>query len=334
MICVNYDAIKQNAKCLKGKIGNKKLCAVVKNDAYGHGLQQVANAICDVVDMFAVGNVLEATKLLGLGKDVLVLLPPLQKDVSLAVSKGIVVTVDSMATLHCIECCAEKLNKPARVHLKLDTGMHRLGFDCNQLDDLIIALDSKYIIVEGVFSHFACADSDITFTDKQFRLFCDFSTKLEKSLSKNLVKHIANTAGTLADSKYHLDMVRVGLGLYGYGSSELVPAKTLLANVVAIKQLNPGDSVGYGARFVCANNTKVAVLDVGYADGFSRTFSCLHSVDINGNRCKQIGNVCMGMMMVDVTDVDVSVGDVAVLFGKNTTWNKNAFMYEALCNTR
>lgn len=334
MILVDFDAIKSNATYIKNTICSKKLCAVVKSDAYGHGLVSVANAIFKVVDMFAVSTVQEGLQLLAFGKKVLVLLPGNTCDTTLAISNGLTLTVDSIDTLIRVKNCAKMLGKVASVHIKIDSGMSRLGFDKNHIDELLPQLVNNYICVEGVFSHFACADGDKPFTDRQFATFCQAASRLETSINKQLVKHIANTAATFADARYHLDMVRVGLGLYGYGDDRLVPAKTLLARVVAIKHLEANDCVGYGATFRCDRETKLAILDVGYAAGFSKNFSNKSFVEINGAKCRQIGNVCMGMMMVDVTGIAVSVGDIAVLFGKSTTWNKNVFMYETLCNTR
>ena len=334
MVLVNFDAIKHNAQLIKNEICCKKLCAVVKSDAYGHGLHCVANKICDVVDMFAVSNVTEALEVLHLGKKVLVLLPSSVVDTALAVANNCILSVDSLDTLQRVENCAKSLGKVALVHIKIDTGMNRFGFDNRNLSDLLSRLDTKHVSVGGVFSHFACADSDKAFTDRQFNTFCSLATMLENAFAKKLVKHIANTAATFLDSRYHLDMVRVGLGLYGYGDKRLMPAKTLLATIVATKEVPAGTTVGYGATFTCKKPTKIALLDVGYSNGFSKSFSNACVVQINGKSCCQIGNVCMGVMMVDATNCDASVGDVAVLFGNTTTWNKDVFMYETLCNTR
>ena len=334
LVLVDFDAIIHNANVVKSSIADKKLCAVVKSNAYGHGITQVAKALDTVADMFAVGSVSEGLELLDIRKDILVLLPCDKHDTLVALNNGFVLTVDSFSTLRRVVECAQLIGVVARIHVKIDSGMGRLGFVENEVDELLNLLRDGNIHVEGVFSHFACADCDVAFTDKQLELFCSIANSIERYLGHCVIKHISNTAATFLDTKYHLDMVRVGLGLYGYGNDRLIPAKTFVANVVSIKKLCAGDSVGYGANYCCCDDTTVAVLDVGYASGFSKSFSDKYIVDIHGNKCRQIGNVCMGMMMVDVTNTDVSVGDIAVLFGKNTYWNKHAFMYEALCNTR
>jgi len=334
LIFVDYDAITSNALFVKDKIAGKKICAVVKNDAYGHGLVSVAKVLADVVDMYAVGSVDEGMALLQFGKPVLVLIPADTTDTTCAILNGLILTLDSIDTAKRVVTCAKALGRVAHVHIKLDSGMSRLGFSKSTLDKSMPILMDSALCVDGVFSHFACADTDKRFTDCQFDLFCSQASKLQQQLGKSLLKHVANTSAIFIDSRYHLDMVRVGIGLYGYGNTSLIPAKTMCARVVALSCHSKGDIVGYGANFVCNQNTKIAVLDVGYASGLSRQFCSKCIVDINGVRCPSIGSICMGMMMVDATQANVSVGDVVVLFGKSTTWNKHVFMYETLCNTR
>ncbi len=329
MQTIEYDAIVKNAQGYKQKLGKTKLCAVLKNDAYGHGLVRTASALANVVDFFAVGNVAEAAKVKPFCRNVLVLLPLAQADSEIAVDLGVVQTVDSFETLDKILRSVPR-GKKARVHVKIQSGMNRFGFGTYQLSQLAEQLDSSKLSVEGVFSHFYSTSENEC--NKQLQLFLQASDFLEQSLHKTLLRHIANTAATQLGEKYYLDMVRIGLGLYGYGGDTL-PAKTVTADVLAVRNVSRGEKVGYGGTIV-NHSTKIAVIGCGYADGFSRALKN-PKVKIGGVVCPVIGKVCMAVCMADVGDLDVSVSDKAVLFGDGiNTDDENIIVYELLCNLR
>ena len=331
MQVIDYNAIEKNALFFKQLVGTSRLCAVLKNNAYGHGLIHVARHICELVDCFAVGSVEEAEQLLPLRKDVLVLLPQNARNAYKAIKSGCILTVDSFVTLDTVNDIARKLNTLARVHIKIDSGMSRLGFQQSDVDELLRKLRSSNVIVEGIFSHFY-GDTEEE-CDVQLRKFQCCCSVIEQRYGKQLIKHIANSGATLLSQKYQLDMVRVGLGLFGYGSVNLSPAKSVFADVIAVKKVVAGSVVGYGAKYVCQADTNIAVLNVGYAMGLSRTL--VGSKIKIGQRYYPIVAICMAMALVDVGKSEINVGEKATLLGKDVNIaNDKVIIYELLCNLK
>lgn len=329
MQVIDYNAIKQNAQYFRKLIAPSKLCAVVKNNAYGHGLTHVARQLVELVDCYAVGSVGEAEQIQFLKKDVLILLPQNLRSTEQAVKSNFILTLDSLETLEKIEKAAYGVGKTARVHLKIDSGMSRLGFNFSQLDELMADLKNSKISVEGIFSHFY-GDS-ISECGRQFEYYVRCCEHVQSGLKGHLVHHIANSGATLLSKKYHLDMVRVGLGLYGYGDKNLLPAKKVCADVIAVKEVAAGSVVGYGAKFQCATDSKIAVLNVGYAHGLPRRLVGAQ-IAINGQRCTVVA-ICMAMCLVDVSNLQVAVGDTAVLLGDGVNISTDdVIVYELLCN--
>lgn len=328
---LNFQFLVNNAQYFQRKIYNAKLCAVVKNDAYGHGLVNCAKTLCPFVDCFAVGSVQEAQQIAFLQKDTLVLLPQIKiKDIEIALSCGAQLTVDSFETLKNVCTVATNLNVTPKIHVKIDSGMSRLGFTFEQLRQLCAKLQKSYVTVVGVYSHF-WADT-VTGCDAQLHYFEKCCRYLGKYLPP-FEKHIANTCATLLSKKYHLDMVRIGLGLYGYGDANLIPVKTVTAQVVAVKQLPKWSIVGYGGNYIAKEQMVVAVVNVGYAQGFGRVLVG-GKVGVNGVLCKVLA-VCMATIIVDVTDATVEVGNEVKLLGKGVNLaNNEVIVYELLCNLR
>ena len=325
---INYDAIVKNALYFKSILGKTKLCAVVKCDAYGHGIERVASCLCDVVDCFAVNDVTEALKVEKYGKDVLILMPQNPRECKIAVEHDFLLTLDSFDTLEILSHCKKGT---VRVHIKIDSGMSRLGFKKEQLPLLLKELENKNIIVEGIFSHFYGENE--FFCQEQLNYFAKCSKIVSRKFG-NITKHIANTSGAMLSSKYHLDMARVGLGLYGYGAPDLQVAKTVTAKVVAKKKLPKGSVVGYGATYTCDKDIDVAVIDIGYAKGYVRSLR-EPIVKIGNVFASVIGNICMSMCMVDVTGIPVSIGDEVVVLGEGVNPSTdNTIIYQLLCNLR
>lgn len=328
MIAVDFDALTKNALFFRKLVGNKKLFAVLKNNAYGHGLVRVASQINHIADIFAVGSVAEAEKILFLRNDVLVLLPQSSRDTEQAINDGIILTVDSFETLRRVDSAAKRLNKAARIHLKIDSGMSRLGFTYSQTDRLVNALRSCSVNVEGIFSHFYGDTAEAC--DAQLDYFVKCRNILSRSFP-NAICHIANTGATLLSSKYHLDGVRVGLGLFGYGNEALVPVKKAYAKVIAVRTVDKGAAVGYGAKYICAHPTNIAVLNVGYANGLPRILVG-KKIKI-GEKFFPIAAICMAMTLVDTGNAHVYVGDTATLLGDGVDLSdEKVIIYELLCN--
>ncbi|MTI22477.1 alanine racemase, partial [Fulvivirga sp. RKSG066] len=235
--------------------------------------------------------------------------------------------------------------KEAAIHLKLDTGMHRLGFKDEEKEALIALLKAnKNIKIESIFSHLAGADEEThnDYSHQQAKQFLSYSDDIIDQLQLKTLRHLANSPGIIRFPEYHLDMVRLGIGLYGVEvndrwQNKLQPISSLKTIVSQINELKPGDTVGYSRKGVVNRNTLVATIAIGYADGFSRAFSNGKGfVFINGRKAPVLGNVCMDMTMVDVTDVpDVAEGDEVEIFGKNITISEvagfiNTIPYEIL----
>ena len=274
----------------------------------------------------------EAQQIDFVSHDILILLPQDEANAATAIMHGYVLTADSFATLDAINNATRKLQRNARVHVKIDSGMSRLGFGQNDIEKLLIYLQSHpQIVVDGVYSHFY--GENTAQCNKQLDAFIPCAQAVEEALNRRLIKHIANTSGALLDSKYHLDMARIGLGLYGYGCDKLSPVKMVTAQVVAVKDIKANSAVGYGPKCIVARDTKVAVLNVGYAHGFVRSLA-KSVLRINGANCKVLA-VCMAMIIVDVSGVDVRVGDVATILGDGVNIaNDSVSVYELLCNLK
>lgn len=332
MHTLNFSALEHNAKFFKNILGNAKLCAVVKNDAYGHGIVHIARYLNGIADCFAVGSLAEAKQISFVNKDILILLPQNGAELTEAVKSRYILTIDSFDSLTKAADAARTLRLHARAHIKIDSGMSRLGFKGADVSSLVKALKaSPQITVEGVYSHFYGENTGEC--DKQYAEFCPCAKALEKALNKRLIKHIANSGGAILSRKYCMDMARIGLGLYGYGNEHLQPVKTVTARVVAIKDVARGDVVGYGAKYVADEDKRIVVLNVGYAQGFVRALTGA-KVQINGRNCKILA-VCMAMSMADITDVEVNIGDEATLFGGGVNVSNDVVsVYELLCNLK
>lgn len=209
------------------------------------------------------------------------------------------------------------------IHIKIDTGMHRLGFQPEEVPQLIERLkEQSGIKVRSVFSHFAGSDSYVfnDFTQQQFEKFYSAATTLEKGLEHPVIKHILNTAGIERFPDWQLDMVRLGIGLYGVSASGISGLQTiskLKTTILQIQNVKSGDSIGYSRRSYVKRDSRIAIIPIGYADGLDRHFSNGHGeVVIRGHRCPIIGNICMDTCMIDVTDIDAQEGDSVIVFGE------------------
>jgi alanine racemase len=215
--------------------------------------------------------------------------------------------------------------RPCKIHIKLDTGMHRLGFEEADIREVVALLGSnQHIRVASIFSHLAGADESThdDFSQNQFDKFTSWAEMISRSIGYQPLYHVLNSPGILRLPHFQLDMVRLGIGLYGVdptneGFEQLRPVATLKTLVSQVKHIKKGESIGYGRKGNAEKDSTIATIAVGYADGFSRAFSRgVGEVLIRGNRAKVIGNVCMDMTMIDVTDLEVMEGDEVILFGK------------------
>ncbi|WP_028782398.1 alanine racemase [Thalassobacillus devorans] len=326
---VSLDAFRENVLAFKNHIHpNTKLMAVVKADGYGHGAEAMAKeAVAAGADYLAVALLDEALLLreAGIDEPILVLgyTPP--DAAATAISKEITLTVFTTDAAESVRLAAEFLKKPARVHLKIETGMNRIGImEEEQALEIIEALTSEYVFIEGAFTHFADADNpDSAYTKEQFAAFCQFVDFLENHIPLP-IKHCCNSAATIAYPEMHLDMVRVGISLYGlYPEEHLKPlislkqVMSMKVKPVLIKTLEANNTISYGRTFTTTQPSTIATLPIGYADGLSRTLSNKGDVTIQGKRAPIVGRICMDQTMVDVTGiVGVKETDTVTVFGE------------------
>jgi alanine racemase len=327
---VNLDAIAQNIKNIKKLIGEKKeLMAVVKGNAYGHDILEVSPVVLENgATRLAVARLEEAIFLrkAGITVPILVLGLPLKQQTEFLVSYDITPAVCEFEIIEKLSESAVQMNKMTKIHLKVDTGMGRIGifpYDVLRFIKRMKAL--KNVEIEGIFTHFSVADEkDKFYTEEQFRKFIEILTILEKEGIKIPIKHVGNSATLLDLPHMWLDMVRPGIAIYGlYPSKEvkktinLIPAQQFKTKIVFIKELPLGESISYGRTYITKRRMRVASLPVGYADGYNRLLSNQGEVLVRGQRVPIIGRVCMDQCMIDVTNLtQVEIGDEVVLWGR------------------
>lgn len=353
---INLDAIAGNAEEIKKKLQpGVKLAAVIKADGYGHGAVPVAKTVYDTADWFAVSNIEEALELreAGIKKPILTLgyTAPLQ--LSEAIRNEITLTLCDRESAVEISEAAKTIGITAKVHIKVDTGMGRIGFPAEESAAAGVAEAVKLPFVEatGIYTHFARADeSEREATDVQYRKFMKFISALEAYDVKTLLRHAQNSAAILMYPEYQLDMVRLGIGLYGmYPSDETIseeislsPAMEIKSHVAFVKTVPAGTGIGYNATYVTDRTRTIATVPVGYGDGYPRAMSNKGQVLIHGKRAPIVGRVCMDQMMIDVTEVpEVKRGDMVTLMGiegqEQITAEEigslsHSFHYEMVCN--
>lgn len=326
---IDLSAIKHNVREIKkGLKPGVKFCAVVKADAYGHGAIAVARTVLSAgADRLAVAILGEAIELREAGFlvpiQVLGYTPPHQARTVAAY--GIAQTVYSMDAVRALAAAGTETGKPVKLHIKIDTGMGRIGILPEEAGDFAAAAAAMSgVEIEGVFSHFATADAkDKSYAYEQY---ARFQQALDRIKAKGIdipIRHIANSAATLEMPETHLDMVRPGIILYGLWPSPevernitLAMAMCLKARIAHVKNVAAGTGISYGRAYIAATERKIATLPIGYADGWTRLLSGRTDVLINGNRAPLVGRICMDQCMADVTGIaDVKPGDTAILFG-------------------
>ncbi|QSQ07865.1 Alanine racemase 1 [Koleobacter methoxysyntrophicus] len=329
---VYLDNIVHNIREIR-RITDKKaeVMAVVKADGYGHGAVEVARkALDNGADRLAVAILDEGLQLrrAGITAPILILGYTPEGQVETAVEQDMALTVYTLEGAEAVSRIAGNKGTKAKIHIKLDTGMGRLGFlpEEKSISDIVKIFHLPDIIIEGIFTHFATADEkDKTYTRKQFERYMWVCSRLEEEGITLPIRHVANSAAIIDFPEMHLDMVRAGLILYGMYPSEdvnrarlsLKPAMALKTRIAHVKKLPPGCSISYGATFTTTRDSIIATLPLGYADGYTRLLSNKGEVLVKGRKAPVVGRVCMDQCMIDVTHIEgVGVGDEVVLFGR------------------
>lgn len=325
---IELAAIAFNLNGIRKKVGAAvRIMAVVKANAYGHGDVAVADFVeKDFADYFGVAFVEEGVTLRksGIKKPIHVFTLPVKNQIGLNFDFNLEPTVCSATEVDLLEREARKRKQSIAVHLKIETGMNRIGVNPKDMGELVSALqNSKRVEVKGVYTHFATADQkDKSFAEQQFNHFMAATETLRRHAIQPELVHCANSSAILDLPQMYCSMVRPGITMYGYYPSfetsrsiPLKPAMSVKTTVSMVKTINSGESVSYGRRFVARKRTSIATLPLGYADGYSRLLTGKGIVLIHGKRFPIVGTICMDQMMVDVGNADVVAGDEAVLIG-------------------
>lgn len=352
---IHLDSVFHNIDTVKKQVGeDTKILAIVKANAYGHGAVSIAKAIQDKVYGFAVATVREALELRNNGIDnfILILGYACKAEYETMIRNNITFAILSREMAEDISECAVRLNMTARCHIKINTGMNRIGFPVN--DESVREIEEichmSNMDCEGIFMHFATADElDKTFSRRQFELFMELINKLSDRGITFAIRHCANSAAIMDMPEYKLDMVREGIVLYGLLPSDEVrkdiefkPVMEIKSHVIFVKDLPAGEGISYGRTFVTDRNMRVATIAIGYADGYPRSLSSKGYVLIHGKKAPILGRVCMDQMMVDVTDIpETAVEDVVTIVGEDNgavitveelAELSNRFNYEFVCD--
>ncbi len=335
---IDLSAIEQNIRAIRKYVAPPtKILGVVKADGYGHGYLETARTLLENgADALAVACLDEAIQLRksGICHTILILGHNRASEAETLVANDITCTCFDFSLAEALSVAATKLGQTAKIHIKIDTGMGRIGYRyCNDTDEnsasvaeilKIAALPN--LKIDGIFTHFSVADdTDDEYTLLQFERFLKICSELENSGLHIPLRHCCNSAALIRFPQMHLDMVRPGIILYGHKPSEYVdisplglkPSMTFKARITGIKTLQSGESVSYGRKFIADKPTKIATVSVGYADGYSRILSGKIQAILGGNLCNNVGNICMDQCMFDVTNVNtIAIGDEVILFGE------------------
>ena len=352
---INLDAIQHNILKVKERVGKDvKVMAVIKADGYGHGADAVAQSLNKIgIDAFAVAIIEEgiALRKKGIQSPILILGYTSPYQYGELVQYELTQTVFRYEMAEKISEFAKLLGKTAKIHIKVDTGMSRIGFKDNEESVEIIKKIKELpnIEIEGIFTHFACADeTDKTSAYHQFERYMNFVERLEEEGVVIPIKHVSNSAAIIDFEDTRLNMVRSGIMTYGlYPSDEvdhnkiiLEPALSFKSHIIYIKEVEAGVGVSYGSTYVTKKKTKIATIPVGYADGYPRALSSKGRVLIRGQYAPIIGRICMDQFMVDVTDIEgVQELDSVTLVGcdgenkitAEEVSKEHSFNYEFIC---
>ncbi|MDY5578770.1 alanine racemase [Porcincola intestinalis] len=330
---IDLGAIRDNFAAMRGRLrDDTKMIAVVKTDAYGHGAVRIAEMMEPEAYIwgFAVATTEEAVELrrTGIRKPILCLGFVFPQDYDLLVRLQIRPATFKLSMARQLSEAASRAGMILPVHLAVDTGMGRIGFQvCEEdADEAAEIAKLSNLKVEGLFTHFARADErDKDYTQEQFRKYCRFEQMLEERGVSIPLRHAANSASIMELPGTHLDAVRAGITIYGiYPSDEvdrnlmpMKPAMSLISHICYIKKVPAGTSISYGGTFVTERESRIATIPVGYGDGYPRSLSNKGSVLIRGRRAPIVGRVCMDQFMVDVTEIEAEEFDRVTLLGQD-----------------
>lgn len=342
LIEVDLNAIVHNLTAIKKLIyPETKIIGVVKANAYGHGLVETARAVwTSGADILAVQSIEEAVELRvnKIKSPILILNYVDQKDYYKALEFDLTLTGYDLDLIYLLNIEAKKHNRWAKVDFKVDTGMNRYGFKPFEAVEAFMKVQKfEHIRIEGVHSHFACP-LDREFSELQMREFQNVLFGLQQQKIQIPMVHMASSEATFLYNESQFDAVRIGQALYGYSDIAdyqklLKPALSFTSQVAGIKRVAKGESVSYDRLYAASSPRKIAVVPIGYADGYPRILSNQAEVIISGSRVKVVGRVCMNAFMVDVTGVNCQVGDKVIIIGEEKEESVWAHELGSIANT-
>jgi len=343
---IDLDALTNNLNFYRKRLNPTcKLMVMVKAFAYGSGSTEISNLLqFHKVDYLAVAYTDEAIELRNNGIQLPIMVMNPKNDLDQLLSYDLEPEVFDLNQLKKLNQDLLPRAKELSIHININTGMNRMGFEVDELKALTkLLLESKSVKVKSIFTHLAGADSEEhkEFSLTQLEVFENFSSEIESNLEYTIIKHALNSAGIINFPKYQMDMVRLGIGLHGFDptnkfSGDLESVSTFKTIISQVRTVNKGDTIGYSRKGVAKKDCEIATIALGYADGFSRSFSNgVGKVLVNGSMAKVIGNVCMDMTMVDVTNLNAKAGDEVIIFGQNLSIEEvaksiNTIPYEIL----
>lgn len=351
---INIDNLLHNIKQIKKKVNNSEIIGVVKANAYGHGAIEISDILVkNGIKKLAVANIVEAIELRENNINCNIMLLGISEIYAIdsILKYNIEATISSLEFAEALNEKAKEKNTIAKIHIAIDSGMGRIGFRNNlsSLEDITKISKLSNLKIESIFTHFSTADSiDKSYTTHQIEIYNSLLNKLSENGVEIPKKNLANSAAIIDVKESHEDFVRPGIIQYGYYPSNevnkedflLKPVLTWKTKVIYIKEVCENEYIGYGQNYKTTRKTKIATIPVGYADGYSRGLSNKGKVIINGKLANIIGNVCMDQFMVDVTDIDLKVGDEVILLGESNGVKfdaddiakiLNTISYEVLC---
>ena len=333
-VVINIDLLISNIKLYRSINKFKRIIAIVKANAYGHGIE-IIKYIEPFIDGLGVATVNEGSLVRQITNLPILILGYLSKfEFPLLSQYGLTPCVYSTQIAEALSEYFLKENASIDCHVKINTGMNRLGICFDDLSAFKHLYDLPTLNYVGIFSHFASADCDKEFTELQSERFISAVKQCERIGYKFDFVHIANSVRSLSGNSFG-NTIRIGYGMYGYGDSRLTPILSWFAKVILVYTIKPGDTVGYGRTFVAKGDCKIAVISVGYGDGYPRNLSNCGSVLYKGQTLPVIGRVCMDMIFVCANNSDIKENDTVCLIGKSgdkiITAENLGFGYEILC---
>lgn len=312
---INLENLKNNVKNLKSLLKSEtKYMAVVKSNAYGHGLVECAQAASEAgANWFGVVYLDEAMKLrkAGIVKPILMIKSVSVQDARQAANQDISVPIISLVQAH--EIADIQFDKPLKVHLKIDTGLNRLGMENSEIESAVKVLKSNTnIVIEGIYSHLASVEEgDMDYTDFQIKNFNESIKIIEELGYKDIIKHLAATSAILLKPEAHFDMVRCGIGMYGlwpsadnkeaFGRDDfLLPVMSYKTSIDQIKEVKAGEKIGYGCTYEAEKDMTIGIIPVGYYEGIDRGLGDMGEVLVGGVRCPIVGRVCMNLSIIEL----------------------------------